>query len=438
MPVAVIGAGAAGLVTAVELEAEGLKPVVFEANASPGGIWIYNPRVPDDPLGRAPAPSVTHGALYASLRTNLPRDLMALRRFPFTTDLGGDPRRFPGHAEVLRYLRAYSRTFGLDRYVRTDARVTQVQPRADDDTPWTAAHPRPPARWRVHWLRGGREHHENFDAVAVCNGHYHQPRIPALPGLDAFAGRVLHSFAYREPRGFEGATVALLGAKSSGVDLSRELATVARRVLLCARDLPRADGLGPQRNLDHRPPIVRVEPRALCLSDGTREPNVDALVLCTGYRYTFPFLPARARLLDPVHDRVFPLYLDLVAARARTLAFIGLPFSVVPFPLFEHQARLWARVLSGRVALPDAPARLAHARHREARMSAAGVAPRHRLRYAGEHQFRYGAGLAALAGDVPPPAWRAPLYAAVGQARQRDPWGYRDAVLPTGEQLMNG
>lgn len=438
MRIAVIGAGAAGLVTAAELEAEGLTPVVFEANASPGGIWIYDPRVPDDPLGRAPAPSKSHGALYASLRTNLPRDLMALRRFPFTTQGSDDPRRFPGHAEVLRYLRAFSRAFGLDRFVRTDARVTRVQPKTDDHSPWNAAHFRPPARWRVHWLYAGRDHHEDFDAVAICNGHYHRPRIPALPGLDAFAGRVLHSFAYREPHGFEGATVALLGAKSSGVDLSRELATVARRVILCARDLPRADELGPHCNLDHRPPIIRVEPRAVHLSDGTREPEVDALVLCTGYRYIFPFMHADTGLLDLVPDRVFPLYLDLVAARAPTLAFIGLPFSVVPFPLFEHQARLWARVLSGRVALPDAPARLAQAHHREARLSAAGVAPRHRLRYAGEHQFRYGAGLAALAGDAPPPAWRAPLYAAVGQARRADPWGYRDAVLPTVEQIMGG
>ncbi|MCA9711149.1 MAG: hypothetical protein KDK70_35245, partial [Myxococcales bacterium] len=284
----------------------------------------------------------------------------------------------------------------------------------------------------VHVQRGGIEHRERFDAVAVCNGHYSEPRLPALPGLERFGGRVLHSHAYREPRGFSGQRVALLGAGPSGLDLAHELAAVADRVILCARDLPRADGLGPWGNLDQRPAIVALSPGGLALGDGTAERGVDVLVLCTGYRYAFPFLDAG--VLDDLPDRVFPLYLDLVAARAPTLAFVGLPLQVVPFPLFEHQARLWARVLAGRASLPDRATQLAVAHHREARLAAAGVAPRHRLRYR-EAQFRYGAALAALAGDRPPPPGRARLYAAVGRARRLDPWGFRDAALPTLAQL---
>lgn len=39
-----------------------------------------------------------------------------------------------------------------------------------------------------------------FDAVIVCNGHYSQPRVPEIAGLDAFKGlthsptRPLHLF----------------------------------------------------------------------------------------------------------------------------------------------------------------------------------------------------------------------------------------------------
>ena len=69
--VAVIGAGAAGLVAARELTREGHTPVVFERAASIGGNWVYDDALaPDQPLGAAGV----HSSLYASLRTNLPRE----------------------------------------------------------------------------------------------------------------------------------------------------------------------------------------------------------------------------------------------------------------------------------------------------------------------------------------------------------------------------
>ncbi len=433
MRVAVIGAGAAGLVTARELLREGLDPVLFEQQMQPGGTWIYDPRVDSDPLGRAPDRTRVHGSLYASLRTNLPRDLMAFGDFPFEDR--GDPRRFPGHAEVLRYLEAFVEAFDLTPRIRHGATVTRVHP-LEHDQPWHAGDARPPSGWSVEWTDARGSQQARFDAIAVCNGHYREPRVPALPGLDAFEGTRLHSHSYRQPQAFAGRTVALLGAKSSGIDLSHELATVARRVILCARDLQRTDAAGARGNLDLRPSIVGLERDAIRLSDGTREDGVDALVLCTGYRYAFEFLDPAAGLLDGLPDRVFPLHLDLIAARAASLAFVGLPFSVVPFPLFEHQARLWARGLSGRVAIPPTSVRLEEAHRREERFEAAGVAPRHRLRY-GDVQFRYGADLARLAGDDPPPAWREPLYAVVGKARRRDPIGYRDLEFPVATDLAS-
>ena len=50
--------------------------------------------------------------------------------------------------------------------------------------------------------------------------------------------------------------------------------------------------------------------------------------------------------------RVGPLWQHLLPPAAPTLSFIGLPWKVVPFPLFELQARYHARVLSGRATPP--------------------------------------------------------------------------------------
>jgi hypothetical protein len=53
-------------------------------------------------------------------------------------------------------------------------------------------------------------------------------------------------------------------------------------------------------------------------------------------------------------DRVFPLYKHLFPpAYAPTLSFVGLPWKIVPFPLYELQSRWVARLLSDRVQLPS-------------------------------------------------------------------------------------
>nr|CAD7416936.1 unnamed protein product [Timema poppensis] len=69
----------------------------------------------------------------------------------------------------------------------------------------------------------------DFDAIIVCNGHYSVPHIPDIPGVETFNGTKLHSHSYREPERFTGLNVVLLGASSSGVDISLELARHARQ-----------------------------------------------------------------------------------------------------------------------------------------------------------------------------------------------------------------
>ena len=405
MRVAVIGAGAAGLVTARELCRVGLDVTVFEQAPSSAGTWVY---------GQSP--------LYASLRTNLPRDLMAFDDFPFVD--AGDPRRFPGHEEVRRYLDRFAETFDLRSRIRFETTVTKVALR----TPGIDG-------WQVRWRDGKGTTEDDFDAVAVCNGHYHEPEIPELPGIDRFTGRVVHSRDYREPSPFAGQHVVLWGAKSSGIDLSRELATVARRVVLCSRDSARIDGLGRHGNLDLRPNISALEGNTVQLCDGGVETKVDALVLCTGYRYAFPFLDPSAGLLEPGPARVFPLHLDLISTTAPGLAFIGLPYQVVPFPLMHRQARAWAKSLTGQLELPEASVLHAMALDRDARFAAAGVPPRHRLRY-GPRQFRYNAHLARLAGDPAPPTWRPRLNRIIAERRRLDPEGYRDFDFPRARELV--
>ncbi|KAE8791561.1 Flavin-containing monooxygenase FMO GS-OX5 [Hordeum vulgare] len=166
-----IGAGAAGLLAARELLREGHAPVVvFERAAAVGGTWRYDDAASADPL----CAGGVHGSLYASLRTNLPRKCMGFLDFPFLP-VPGDPRRFPGHRQMLRYLEDFARWFDLLRLVRLEMEVVGVRRRGASS--WTVS-------YRSSKLAGagcdGLED-EVFDAVDVCNGHFTEPRLADIP-----------------------------------------------------------------------------------------------------------------------------------------------------------------------------------------------------------------------------------------------------------------
>lgn len=53
------------------------------------------------------------------------------------------------------------------------------------------------------------------------------------------------------------------------------------------------------------------------------------------------------------NNHVRPLFNHIFSIADPTLAFIGLPWKVVPFPLMELQARYVARIFAGSIALPS-------------------------------------------------------------------------------------
>ena len=178
--VAVIGAGAAGLAAAKELLREGHAVTVFEQNSRVGGLWVYDPdREEEDLLGANPARKRVHSSVYASLRTNLMREVMSYTDFPFLpTGLDGrDDRRFPGHAEVAAYLHDFALCFGLLDVIQLCTIVEHVEfcKRGGVEMVWTV-------KTRRTDVSDGGVSEAEFDAVVVCNGHYAEPRLADSPG----------------------------------------------------------------------------------------------------------------------------------------------------------------------------------------------------------------------------------------------------------------
>ncbi|XP_030468483.1 flavin-containing monooxygenase FMO GS-OX-like 3 isoform X2 [Syzygium oleosum] len=202
---AVIGAGMSGLVTARELLREGHRVVVFEKGGEVGGTWVYDPRVESDLLGLDLAREVVHSSMYKSLRVNLPRPIMGFSDYPLEVKhgIGDDPRQFPGHKEVLRFLRGFAEDSGVVELVRFGHEVVWVERRVVEGRN---------DEWVVEWRRrDGEAGAEVFEAVVVCNGKYTEPRLAEFPGRSTWGGEQIHSHNYRVPEPYKDKIVVIIG-----------------------------------------------------------------------------------------------------------------------------------------------------------------------------------------------------------------------------------
>ncbi|KAF8637833.1 hypothetical protein AX17_002463 [Amanita inopinata Kibby_2008] len=328
--ICVIGAGPAGLAALkVILDTSqyksGLwKPIAFEARDNVGGVWLpASPAANDPPLT----------PLYDSLTTNLPHPLMVYSGHPFPPSTPV----YPHASLVQKYLASYTEHFGLLPHIRLNTIVESVDRRL--------------GQWQVQVSTGETF---TFDLVIICNGHHRVPHYPNAPGLGDWLkeGRATHSAWYRYPHTF-GDIVLVVGAGPSGRDISEEMLPVSKTVIHSVSNASNED-IG---KLKRRGRITKFEKNGrVTFEDGTCELGIDHCILATGYETSFPFLPdavihsAIPPLAPPLPSKlynttygVFPLARHIFPLQNQfpngSLAFMGLLIKVVPFPLFEAQAR---------------------------------------------------------------------------------------------------
>ncbi|XP_024030550.1 flavin-containing monooxygenase FMO GS-OX-like 4 [Morus notabilis] len=421
--VAVIGAGAAGLVAARELGREGHRVVLFERGDQVGGTWVYTPKVESDPLGLDPRRTMVCSSLYKSLRTNLPREVMGFRDFPFVAkndDVERDPRRFPGHREVLMYLKDFAEEFGIEKLVRFQTQVVYVGVVESGN------------KWKVRSKKRSGDNEveldEIFDAVVVCNGHFSEPRIAEIPGIETWPGKQIHSHNYREPEPFQDQVVILIGSSASAVDISREIAGAAKEVHVASRSIV-DENIGKQPGYDNMwlHPMIKSahEDGSVIFQDGSVI-VADVILHCTGYKYYFPFLETNG-IVTMDDNRVGPLYKHVFPpALAPWLSFVGLPWKVIPFPLWELQSQWIAGLLSDRITLPSEEEMMADVNAFYSTLEVSCKPKRYTHQMPGLSQFEYDDWLAVQCGFLVSEGWRKEMYAYASKRKRTHPETYRD------------
>ncbi|KAL3701103.1 hypothetical protein R1sor_019125 [Riccia sorocarpa] len=426
--VLVIGAGAAGLVAALELSREGLDVTVYEQTEEVGGLWVYTPETESEPLGVDPQRRHVHSSMYRDLRTNLPREIMGYLDFPFLPKRGRDERRYPGCEEVKLYLKDFAEHYNLMRFIEFGVKVHYVGVKRGEANAYSENRD---LKWIVRTSKVGANQvgEEIFDTVVICIGHFFQPRVISIPGAERWPGLHMHSHNYRIPEPFQDKVVVIIGNSKSGGDISKELIHVAKEVHICARNWP-ADNLsvseaGPRKNTWHHPLVeLACEDGTVKFQDG-KSTKADVIMQCTGYLYDFQFLDTQG-LISVEDGRVAPLYKHVfVPALAPSLSFVGLPSKILPFPLFQAQAKWIAKVLTGKVKLPSQSAMMADVEKYYLDLEAKGV-PRHETLGLELETFEYVNWMLHECGERQMNSWRRDIFLTTTLSKLAYPFDYRE------------
>ncbi|NBM17437.1 NAD(P)/FAD-dependent oxidoreductase [Streptomyces sp. GC420] len=371
LPVAIIGAGPAGLSAARALRRLDIPYVQFERHSDVGGIWdIDNPGTP----------------MYRSAHFISSRDKSGFFDHPMPEDFAD----YPSREQILRYTRTFADEFGLRRGIRFNTPVTAVEQAAD-------------GTWTVRTENG-----ESRAAAVICaTGVTWDPQMPQVPGT--FDGQVIHSVAYRDPDLFAGKRALIVGLGNSGADIACDAAAnadaafistrrgyhfvpkhtfgrpsdqtewlpiwaerlfygVVRRVMIgdvTRWGLQRPDHrlfeshplLNTQllHHLQHgdiaaKPGIDRFDRREVVFTDGSRE-QVDLVVFATGYRMSIPYAPSDHFVWKGGRPQ---MYLTAFSRERHNLFGLGyLEVNSSAYTLFDHIANLIAQYLDDQRHRPE-------------------------------------------------------------------------------------
>ena len=181
--IAIIGAGASGLMALIKLRQAGHHNiVVFEKADSLGGTWRDN--------------------RYPGLCCDVPS---LAYRFSFAPNPNWAYTYAPG-AEILAYLQAVADQYGVAPFIQYGHEVigAQFQPGQRG------------GQWAIETSQGPQG---RFDAVLTAAGVLHHPVYPDIDGLDDFAGVCFHSSRWPENLSLGGKRVAVIGTGSTATQL---------------------------------------------------------------------------------------------------------------------------------------------------------------------------------------------------------------------------
>jgi cation diffusion facilitator CzcD-associated flavoprotein CzcO len=198
-PIAIVGAGFAGIGLAIKLREAGFYDLlIIERGADLGGTWRVN--------------------TYPGCACDVPSEL-----YSYSFDPNPDwSRTYGTQPEILAYIRSVAERHDVVRHMRFNTELLKAT--WDEDT----------RRWTLATSAG------NFtaDVVVSATGLFSDASIPTIAGLDTFVGTMFHSLHWDHDHNVSGERVAVIGTGASAVQFIPEIQPIVQQLNVFQRSAP--------------------------------------------------------------------------------------------------------------------------------------------------------------------------------------------------------
>jgi len=203
--VAIIGAGMAGILSAIKLQAAGYEDfTIYEKADRVGGTWREN--------------------TYPGIACDVPSHLYS---YSFEPNPEWSHRFSPG-SQIQAYFEGVARRHGVMSRICFGSEVTLGEFSG--------------GRWRLATKDGQRG---EVDVVIAATGVLHHPNVPPITGLDDFGGALFHSARWDHAVKLEGQRIGVIGTGSTAVQIVSAIVDRVAKLLLFQRT---AQWIMPQDN----------------------------------------------------------------------------------------------------------------------------------------------------------------------------------------------
>lgn len=307
--------------------------VCFEKQSDLGGLWNYSWRTGLDQNGMP-----VHNGMYRYLWSNGPKEALEFADYSFEEHFGRPIPSFPPR-EVLRdYIEGrINKVPEVRNWIRFNTSVVHVEQTDNAFKVISREFPTMGAESKERQPAVDRE--EVFDHVVVASGHFSTPNVPEFAGFDKFEGRILHSHDFRDAREFTGKDILIVGTSYSAEDIASQCWKYGcGKVYLSWRTAPMSFHW--PETFETLPLITKVDEtnRDMVHFKNGEKRKVDAIILCTGYQHSFPFLAENLRLATANRLWCDKLLRGIFWPDNPKLMYLGMQDQWFTFNMFDAQA----------------------------------------------------------------------------------------------------
>ncbi|HEU5166253.1 MAG TPA: NAD(P)/FAD-dependent oxidoreductase [Chitinophagaceae bacterium] len=174
----IIGASISGLASAATLQKQGIEYIIIEKHSQSVAPWRNH-----------------YERLH--LHTNKRISNLPYKKFDNTIP------RYPARQQVVDYLEDYQKEFNIDPVFNTEARSVKKE--------------------NGYWLTETNNETFRSKYVIMATGPFGKPKPVNFKGMEAFPGKLIHSYAYKTGKDLKGQKVLVVGFGNSACEIAIDL-----------------------------------------------------------------------------------------------------------------------------------------------------------------------------------------------------------------------